>query len=255
MYYTIYKITNLINGKIYIGAHSTLNIDDGYMGSGHALRPAQKKYGIKNFKKEILFVYDTEEEMYRKEAELVTESFCAEKTNYNVRVGGIGGWNHYLGTEQHKESCSKGGRIAAKKTNTWAAEQRANNTPWAQARSAQIAEMNKKKAIDGKSNGWVNYTDDQKKERRKQISQMQQGTGNSQYGRIWISHPITKEVQRISNSDQIPDGWVRGKKGHVPTRIWVNNGKTEHYIYIKKLEDFFENGCAVGRIWSKNQQD
>lgn len=39
-YYGIYKITNLLDGKMYIGKHKTTNIDDGYMGSGKHLKCA-----------------------------------------------------------------------------------------------------------------------------------------------------------------------------------------------------------------------
>lgn len=92
-FHTIYKITNLVNGKIYIGKHQTLNLDDNYFGSGIFLLKAIKKYGRHNFKKEILFVFDNENEMNLKEKELVTEEFISSSSNYNAKIGGEGGFS------------------------------------------------------------------------------------------------------------------------------------------------------------------
>ena len=94
MFYTIYKITNVINNKIYIGKHQTKNLNDDYMGSGKQLKRAQVKHGIGNFKKEILFQFDNESEMNAKEAELVTEEFCLREDTYNLCPGGKGGWGY-----------------------------------------------------------------------------------------------------------------------------------------------------------------
>lgn len=93
VYYTVYKTTNTLNGKIYVGCHITNSLEDGYLGSGLCLIRAVNKYGIDSFKKEILFCFDNKVEMFKKEKEIVNEDFIIRKDNYNLSVGGSGGWN------------------------------------------------------------------------------------------------------------------------------------------------------------------
>lgn len=102
MYY-IYRITNLINGKTYIGQHKYKKLNDFYMGKGKHLIAAQKKYGIKNFKKDIL-VFNILKKEY---ADLLEKTFIAaerEKVGrencYNITDGGEGFSGHF--SEEHK---------------------------------------------------------------------------------------------------------------------------------------------------------
>lgn len=106
MKYIIYKITNKKNNKIYIGKHQTLDINDIYMGSGKLLKRAIKKYGIDNFEKQILYIFDSEEEMNLKEKELVTEEFCEREDTYNLCPGGQGGFG-FINNHADKEKWLK----------------------------------------------------------------------------------------------------------------------------------------------------
>ena len=90
MIYYLYKIINLINNKFYIGVHSTYNINDGYMGSGKLLKKAIKAYGIQNFKKEILEYFNSPEEMYSREYEIVNDELINDNMCYNLTYGGKG---------------------------------------------------------------------------------------------------------------------------------------------------------------------
>lgn len=54
MYGYIYKTTNLINNKIYIGKHKSNLFDINYYGSGKIIRRALNKYGKDSFKLELL---------------------------------------------------------------------------------------------------------------------------------------------------------------------------------------------------------
>lgn len=101
--YILYKTTNLVNNKIYIGVHKTeIPFEfDGYLGNGiwiykpytfekgkTKMQQAVKKYGIKNFRRETLKVFDTAEAAYKEESIIVDESFLARNDVYNMVLGG-----------------------------------------------------------------------------------------------------------------------------------------------------------------------
>ena len=89
-YHFIYKITCVLNGKYYIGVHSTSDLEDGYMGSGTILMHALKKHGKDNFKREILFQYPSRTMAFIKERELVDINVASDPESYNIAVGGNG---------------------------------------------------------------------------------------------------------------------------------------------------------------------
>lgn len=94
MFYYLYEVRNTLNDKSYIGVHQTTNMDDGYMGSGKALRAAIEKYGIQNFTKTILETFKDAESMYAREREVVNEDFLSRDDTYNLRRGGSGGFDY-----------------------------------------------------------------------------------------------------------------------------------------------------------------
>lgn len=90
MLFIVYKTINLVNNKFYIGKHKQTSIDfDGYYGSGKFLKRALTKYGKHNFVRETIATFQTEEEAYQYEKEIV-EHFLKDPNCYNVQNGGSG---------------------------------------------------------------------------------------------------------------------------------------------------------------------
>lgn len=116
--YCIYKITNIINGKTYIGQHRYKYLNDSYMGSGIHIKRAIRKYGIENFRKEILYsniqYKETVDDMERF---AITKERSIGKAEYNIADGGRGGWtkhswfkgkHHSEGTRKKMSEAHKG---------------------------------------------------------------------------------------------------------------------------------------------------
>ena len=107
MKYIVYQTANKLNGKLYIGVHKTKdpNSFDGYIGNGiyvgYSLenpktpyQKALKKYGYSNFVRTTLKEFDSEEDAYDYESQIVTLEFIRRDNNYNIKTGGIhGSWN------------------------------------------------------------------------------------------------------------------------------------------------------------------
>lgn len=197
MFYTVYKITNNINKKYYIGKHQTKDLNDGYMGSGKLLKRAIKKYGLVNFSKEILHVFQTEQEMNDKEKELVIlQEMC-----YNLCEGGKGGFgyinNNSLGVSNNQKQSARVSINTARKYVK--RESLLNNLKLAQTKRQEIF-----------PNGVWNGKQHSEETKRK-MSQTKNGTNigskNSQFGTFWITNGTINQKCR----GEIPLGFYRGR--------------------------------------------
>ena len=230
MYYTVYKTTNRINGKIYIGSHKTKNPNDGYLGSGKYLKYAIEKYGRENFIKEVLFIFDNSADMYAKEAEIVSVDFITETNTYNLKQGGFGGFD-YLNSDKfdnptHSTEHLKKMRLAYDekiKTNpAWLdASRRRMHLQGIKSRDEQLGMFdpaNKHLRRVGHKR-----SEETKAKIREKAKVRTAGKGNSQYGTMWITDGIINK--KMPADSEIPAGWRKGRVSafnkHVPINASV----------------------------------
>jgi|GEM_PF-1725876 hypothetical protein len=91
MYHFVYITTNLITGKQYIGDHSSLVIDDNYLGSGDYLKLSIKKHGRKNFKREILEFFPEKIKAFEAQSRYIQKYNTLYPNGYNISP--LGGHN------------------------------------------------------------------------------------------------------------------------------------------------------------------
>lgn len=209
-YHFIYKTTNLVNGKYYIGMHSTSNLKDGYLGSGKYLRNSIKKYGKENFEIEILEYCVSREILVTREKEIVNDVLLEDVLCMNLKTGGSGGFSY---------KDSENGRLHANIKRKFLLE---TDEEFKFKFSNSVKNGLKKARENGKKFGFQStnqrYNWSGKKHKPETILKMIQsasvitksvGELNSQYGTIWITNDIFN--RKISKYDTIPDGWRRGR--------------------------------------------
>lgn len=207
MFYTIYKTTNTINGKFYIGKHKTKDLNDGYLGSGKLLKRAIGKYGIDNFHKEILHICKDEDHMNLLESILVVPD---EEINYNLCDGGKGGWSYLNRTGQNISDKQKS---AARKT-MYGLHSIVNH-PSKRDIKLQSLEKAKYKRMEvyphspfyGKT-----HTDEWKQNHSSIMREKSKGKNNSQYGTCWITNGLeNKKIKKEELDLWLDLGYNRGR--------------------------------------------
>lgn len=218
MHYYTYKITNLINGKIYVGAHKTTNIEDGYMGSGIILKRSISKYGIENFKKDILMLHDSEDEMFEIEALIVDQDFVDRLDTYNLKLGGLGGFDHINSTGKNLYGYN------GKHNNSISAFRRAGKDHHLKMATdndyyndicGRISDSLKLRyeTVDHPWSGRCHTPETIEKSKRTFAKiEHQKGSKNSQFGKMWIHSLSERKSIRINKNDPIPNGWIKGRK-------------------------------------------
>lgn len=217
LHYTVYQIKNKINNKIYIGCHQTTDLNDGYMGSGKVLKYAFDKYGEENFTKDILFIFETPQEMFAKEAELVTLEFCEREDTYNVKLGGSGGWDYINANGINKSPYPSSPEVIEQRRQTLLETRRKlrENAPeWWDGYKTRISTSlsNYYQQHDHHCKGKPK-TPEQRAKMSASAKINNQGSGNPNYGKRWMHKDgVTESVPANDIEIRLADGWKFGRK-------------------------------------------
>ncbi len=239
MYY-IYKTTNIINYKIYIGLHKSDDINnDTYLGSGLAFLKSVKKHGKKNFIREILYEFSTFDCAILMESLLVNSDFVKRRDTYNLTTGGYG--TEHISGHNVDKIC-----IYSPKTN-------------------KNHYINKDNLEDFLENGWllgnnskgriciikdnnIRYTNDEDLD-----SYLLDGwvKSNTTYDKICLTHIETKKLRYVKPDDvdnYLNNGYSIGNKksGVNKGTIYINKENKNKRISSKDLDMYLNDGWVKG---------
>lgn len=224
-FHFVYKTENMINGKIYIGVHSSNNPNDNYLGSGNLITKAIRKYGRSNFRRRILEFFSTREEAFAKEAEIVTKEFCLREDNYNIDLGGRGSNKTFLTPEELKNKIS--------------------NTLKGRKIPRDIVEKVRQNTLGriGINNGTIN------KRVKKEVLQEYLDRGWVE-GTLYkmsdeLRAKISKANKGVKKSDEFRENCSKRKRESVT----INNGVINKSIKEELLEQYLSEGWVRGMLY------
>jgi group I intron endonuclease len=210
IYGCIYKITNLVNNKVYIGQSTRVSrvIERKYKGSGKVIHLAIKKYGWENFKVEILEYAENQNELNDKEPAYIKHYNSLAPNGYNIKKGGAQGGPGNKFSEESRAKCRL--NSATKGKPSWNKGKRMPDTMRKKMSDLTAGENNYfyGKRLIGSLNGMFGKTHSE--EFKQRFSNQRKGSGNPAFGRKWANNG--KENRFLRKDEPLPEGW---RFGHI----------------------------------------
>lgn len=214
----VYKITNSVNGKFYIGVHEG-EVDDDYMGSGKAIKAAIKKYGLDNFTKEVIQICESKEAAYQLEKEIVTPELIESRQSYNLNTGGKGGWYHVdlAGDKNPMKRPEVAAKVSESIKKSITEEER-------KARSERMKKMRADGTVS-KPKGWTHSEESKQKMSASRTGQEPWNKGVTGYSETALSKANKSDAakKRIANGFDM-GALGRGKKYNMTEKVCPHCG-------------------------------
>lgn len=260
----VYKTTDTETGNIYVGVDTKNNPD--YFGSSSVIKKILKdNKNNHSLVKEILFEFDTAEEAFIKEAEIVTQEFVNRDDVLNIALGGSGGntRNYRKGyvickdkdnnTFQVHQSDIRllSGELEAISKNMVTVKDKDNNTLQVSTTDEryinnELNHIQTGMVVVKDKNGKTSYI---KKEELLDGDYVGVNTNKN-----YVYNLKTNERRMVDKSELkhlLQNGWVKGTsaKTSLGTK-WVNNNIVSKQIHKDKLNEFLINNpdFTMGRL-------
>ena len=269
MYGYIYKTTNKVNGKIYVGQKKSKKfLSKKYLGSGIELANAINKYGEENFEVELLEAVNSSEELDAREIYWIESLNSRDRSiGYNIARGGDGGdtLSHLspeaLKTCKQRMSSSHKGRKMSQETK--------DKLSAINKGKYYLTEESKEK---GRQKLLGRVQSEEEKEKKRQARRrflennptfMKEVVGakisEAKKGKVVISKEQRKQISStLKEYFKTHKPYIVGKhhteeakikislchKG----RIVINNGTSDKQIHPNELQSYLESGWKIGRI-------
>lgn len=230
MYGYIYKTTNLINNKIYIGQHryNLPILDEKYLGSGKLILEAINKYGKENFSCKLLEICETEKELNDKEIYWISFYNSTDtEIGYNISQGGFV-------PRLSSELNGMYGKHHSEDTKKILSEKRKLNPRIFQS---QEEREKRSKTLEG------HEVSEETREKLRKYN----------LNKISITNGvINKTILPEYLDEYIKQGFYKGRiKVKKEPRIWVTNDTEQHLIKFEDLNTYISKGYYRGKLKSK----